>query len=100
MTKPKNGSASKKKTAAKKEAAKPAVSEVSAGDQPAIVEKDVAVLETIDKYCKEKGYSPTLRELSVMVGESVSMVSIRVRKLAASGKVHVEPRIARSVRVC
>lgn len=100
MTKPKSGSSSKRRAEKKKETEKPAVAAVEAGDAPAATEKDVAVLNAIDKHCKEKGYSPTLRELAIDVGESISMVSIRVRKLAAAGRIHVQPRIARSVRIC
>ena len=58
------------------------------------------ILEFIDAYIEEHGYSPNLREIGEAVGiTSTSHVSYWINKLVAEGKLTKVPNISRSVRM-
>lgn len=58
------------------------------------------ILRYVHGYCREKGYSPSYKEIAGAVGlRSVAHVQYRIDKLEALGYVTRQPKVARSVRV-
>jgi SOS-response transcriptional repressor LexA len=58
------------------------------------------ILRYVHRYCREKGYSPSYKEIAGAVGlRSVAHVQYRIDKLEALGYVTRQPKMARSVRV-
>ena len=54
-------------------------------------------LETIIKFKSEKGYSPTLRELGLMLGMSPAGAVGHVVALVKKGYIHYSSNVSRSI---
>lgn len=59
-----------------------------------------AVLAAIERFTRERGYAPTIRELCVEVGAaSTSTVYYHLQDLMARGAVTWEPGLTRTLRL-
>ena len=58
------------------------------------------VLAAIERLLDERGYPPTVRELSVLCGiTSTSVVSYHLYRLAAASAIERDPGVSRGIRV-
>lgn len=62
--------------------------------------KDLALLDAIEDYQAEHGYSPTIRELLPLAGTtSTSVANYYLGRLERLGLIEREPRISRGIRL-
>ena len=65
-----------------------------------LTEKQKNVLHTIEDFINKKGYSPTVRELGILLGlKSTSTVKGHIDRLVDSGYVEKEKDCPRTLRV-
>lgn len=63
--------------------------------------KKKEILDYIESYINEKGYSPTIREIGDAVGlQSTSAVSFHLVKLRNEGKINYEEGASRTITIC
>jgi repressor LexA len=61
---------------------------------------DQRVMYAIAVFLRERGFSPSLRELCDMAAiSSTSQAAVHLERLADAGLIVYEPRIARSIRL-
>lgn len=61
---------------------------------------DEQIVEYIDAYCREKGFSPSLREIRDQFGyKTASAIHNRLTRLRKRGLIAYEPFMPRTVRV-
>lgn len=64
------------------------------------IERDESTYEFIRRYIAENGFAPSFREIMEGVGvSSTSMVTYRLTRLSAAGKLAWTPGKARSIRL-
>lgn len=62
--------------------------------------KEISILEYIRKFQSEKGYAPSMREISRDLGiRSMSMISWYLSKLEKAGRIKRDKSVARSIVV-
>lgn len=62
--------------------------------------KELSVLEYIRRYTTERGYAPSMREISRDLGiRSMSMISWYLSKLEKAGRIKRDKSVARSIVV-
>lgn len=59
--------------------------------------KQKKVLDFIQKYAKENGYSPSLRNISAYLNKSLSTVQHYVEELGSKGFLHKEDNVVRGI---
>ena len=59
----------------------------------------IETLHFIDRFCKENGYSPSIRDIGKEFGISERAVQDRVNALKKKGCIDWTPKIARSIHV-
>lgn len=64
-----------------------------------LTEKQESFLKYIGNFIKEKGYSPSLRDIGKGTGLSPAGVLIYLRNLNEKGYLSYTPKISRSVRL-
>ena len=68
-------------------------------DPQALTARQAEVLGHIVRFCKRKGFGPTVRELMVMIGvASPNGVTCHLRYLRDKGAIVWEPKQARTIR--
>ena len=64
------------------------------------IERREQIYQFIVKYINDKGYSPSIREISSAVGlKSSSNVYGHLMKLEEEGRIEMKPRCARTIKV-
>jgi len=64
-----------------------------------LTETNIETLEALDAFIRARGYSPSLRDLSEMLGVTHGAVNLRVIELRDKGLVKYEPRKGRTMRI-
>jgi repressor LexA len=62
-------------------------------------QRQAEIYQFIFDYCRQKGYSPTLREISAGVELSLSTVMAHLQAMKDKGCVDWEPNSARSIHI-
>lgn len=63
--------------------------------------KKKEIFDCIESYIREKGYSPTVREIGKAVGlHSTSAVSYHLQRLCKDGQINYTPGVSRSITIC
>lgn len=64
------------------------------------IERREQIYQFIVKYINDKGYSPSVREISSAVGlKSSSNVHLHLMKLEEEGRIEMKPRCSRTIKV-
>ena len=64
------------------------------------IERREQIYQFIVKYIDDKGYSPSVREISSAVGlKSSSNVHLHLMKLEEEGRIEMKPRCPRTIKV-
>lgn len=64
------------------------------------IERREQIYQFIVKYINDKGYSPSVREISSAVGlKSSSNVHLHLMKLEEEGRIEMKPRCPRTIKV-
>lgn len=64
------------------------------------IERREQIYQFIVKYINDKGYSPSVREISSAVGlKSSSNVHVHLMKLEEEGRIEMKPHCARTIKV-
>ena len=64
------------------------------------IERREQIYQFIVKYINDKGYSPSIREISSAVGlKSSSNVHVHLMKLEEEGRIEMKPRCPRTIKV-
>lgn len=64
------------------------------------IERREQIYQFIVKYINDKGYSPSVREISSAVGlKSSSNVHVHLMKLEEEGRIEMKPRCPRTIKV-
>ena len=64
------------------------------------IERREQIYQFIVKYINDKGYSPSVREISSAVGlKSSSSIHAHLMKLEEEGRIEMKPRCPRTIKV-